>query len=66
MLACPADSDDAIEAQHLVLEVGVVGDCHKLGLAWPSQDRVVGPLELDHVKGESLPPDVLGSPKADG
>jgi hypothetical protein len=36
-----SDSDDPDRARHLELEVGVVGDGHELGVAWPSQHRVV-------------------------
>ena len=28
-------SDDAVWSQHLQLKVGVVGDCHEFGVAWP-------------------------------
>jgi hypothetical protein len=30
-----ADDDDPVGAQHLEHEVGVVGDGHELGVAWP-------------------------------
>ena len=43
VLACCADSDDAVQTRHLELEVGAVGDGHELGVAWSSQDYVVGP-----------------------
>jgi len=42
VLAGRADGDDAIWPWHLELEVGVVEDGHELGVAWSSQDRVVG------------------------
>jgi hypothetical protein len=32
---CGADGDDPVGARHLELEVGVVGDDHELGVAWP-------------------------------
>ena len=38
-----AHGDDAVRSWHLQLEVGVVGDCHEFGVAWPLQDGVVGP-----------------------
>jgi len=65
MLACRADRDDAVGARHLELEVGVVGDGHKLGIAWPPKDRVVSSREPNHIKGEGLPLEVLRSPKVD-
>ena len=34
MLARCAYGDDAVWTRHLELEVGVVGDGHKLGIAW--------------------------------
>ena len=66
MLACRADGDDAIWAWHLELEVGVVEDGYELGVAWSPQNHVVDPVEPDHVKSKDLPPEVVGSPKADG
>ena len=66
MLACCADGDDAVWTRHLEVEVGVVGDGHQLGVAWLSQDGVVGPGEPNHVKSEDLPLEVVGGPKADG
>jgi hypothetical protein len=32
-----ADGDDPVGARHLELEIGVVGDGHELGVAWPPQ-----------------------------
>jgi len=65
VLARRADGDDAVWSRHLELEVGIVGDGHELGVAWSSQDCVVGPWEPDHVEGEDLPSEVVGGPKAD-
>ena len=48
------------------LEVGVVGDGHELGVAWPPQYCVVGSSEPDHLKREGFPSEVGGSPEADG
>ena len=53
MLARRADDDDAIWARYLELEVGVVGDSHQLGVAWSSQNHVVGPREPNHVKSKN-------------
>jgi hypothetical protein len=61
-----ADGDDPIGAQHLELEVGVVGDDHELGVAWSPQHCVVGSSELDHLECEGFLSEVGGSPKADG
>ena len=54
MLVRGLDSDDAVGARHLELEVRVVGDRHELGVAWPPQDGVVGSLEPNHLEGEDL------------
>ena len=43
VLARCADCDDAVWTRHVELEVGVVGDGHELGVAWPSQNCMVGP-----------------------
>ena len=59
MLAHRVDGDDTVRSWHLELEVGVVGDGHELGVAWPSQDCVVGSREPDHVKREDLPSEVV-------
>jgi hypothetical protein len=60
-----SDGDDPFGAWHLELEVGVVGDGHELGVAWPSQHRVVGPSEPDHLEGKGFLSEVGGSPEAD-
>ena len=49
-----AHGDDAIRSRHLQLEVGVVGDRHEPGIAWPPQDGVVGPEKVHHLEGEDL------------
>jgi hypothetical protein len=61
-----ADGDDPVGARHLELEVGVVGDGHELGIAWPPQHRVVGSLEPDHLEREGFLSEIGGSPEADG
>jgi hypothetical protein len=61
-----ADDDDPVGAQHLELEVGVVGDGHELGVAWSPQHCVVGSLEPDHLEREGFLSEVGGSPEADG
>jgi hypothetical protein len=60
-----ADDDDPVGARHLELEVGVVGDGHELGVAWPPQYCVVGSSEPDHFEREGFPSEVGGSPEAD-
>jgi hypothetical protein len=45
-----SDGDDPVGARHLELQVGVVGDDHELRVAWPSQYRVVGSSEPDHLE----------------
>jgi hypothetical protein len=61
-----SDGDDPVGAQHLELEVGVVGDGHELGVARSPQHRVVGSSELDHLESEGFLSEVGGSPEADG
>jgi hypothetical protein len=61
-----SDSDDPVGARHLKLEVGVVGDDHELGVAWPPKHCVVGSLEPDHLEREGFLSEVGGSPEADG
>jgi hypothetical protein len=61
-----ANGDDPVGARHLELEVGVVGDGHELGVAWPPQHCVVGSSKPDHFEREGLPSKVGGCPKADG
>jgi hypothetical protein len=61
-----ADGDDPVGARHLELEVGVVGDGHELGVAWPPQHCVVGSSEPDHLEREGFLLEVGGSPEADG
>jgi hypothetical protein len=61
-----SDGDDPVRARHLELEVGVVGDGHELGVARPSQHRMVGSSEPDDLEGESFLLKVGGSPEADG
>jgi hypothetical protein len=61
-----SNGDDPVGAQHLELEVGVVGDGHELGVARSPQHRVVGSSEPDHLKRESFLSKVGGSSEADG
>ena len=61
-----ADGDDPVGARHLELQVGVVGDGHELRVAWPSQYRVVGSSELDHLERQGLPSEVGRCSEADG
>jgi hypothetical protein len=61
-----SDGDDPIGARYLELEVGVVGDSHKLGVARSPQHRVVGSSEPDHLEREGFPAEVGASSKADG
>jgi hypothetical protein len=59
------NGDNTLRARHLELEVGVVGDCHKHGVARTSKDGVVGSLETNHLKSECLLPEVSGGSEAD-
>jgi hypothetical protein len=60
-----SDGDDPVGAQHLELEVGIVGDGHELGVAWSPQHCVVGSSEPDHLEREGFLSEVRGSPEAD-
>jgi hypothetical protein len=60
------DGDDPVGARHLELEVGVVGDGHELGVAWPPQHCVVGSSKPYHFEREGLLSKVGGRPEADG
>jgi hypothetical protein len=61
-----SDGDDSVGAWHLELEVRVVGDGHELGVARPSQHRVVGPSEPNYLESEGFLSEVGGSSEADG
>jgi hypothetical protein len=61
-----SDGDGSLGAQHLELEVRVVGDDHELGVARSSQHRVIGPSEPNHLESEGFLSEVGGSSKADG
>jgi hypothetical protein len=63
---CGSDGDDPVGARHFELELGVVGDDHEPGVAWPPQHRMVGSSEPDHLKREGFLSEVGGSPEADG
>ena len=60
-----SDGDDALRTRHLYLEVGVVGDRHEFGVAWPSQYGVVCPTEPNHLEGEYLLAEVCRRAEAD-
>ena len=66
MLVRGLDSDDAVGARHLELEVGVVRDRHELGVAWAPQDSVISPLKPNHLEGKDLLAVVGGGAEADG
>jgi hypothetical protein len=61
-----SDGDDPVGAWHLELEVCVVRDGHELGVARPSQHRMVGPSEPDHLEREGFLSEVGGSSEVDG
>jgi hypothetical protein len=62
---CGSDGDGSLRAWHLELEVRVVGDGHELGVARPSQHRVIGPSEPDYLESEGFLSEVGGSSEAD-
>jgi len=49
-----ADGDDPLRPRHPQLQVGVVGDSHKFGIARASDDGVVRASKSHHLKGENL------------
>jgi len=59
LLKAALDGDDSLRAGHLELEVGVVGDGHKLGEAQPIKEGVVDTEEVDDLKGERLLAEVV-------
>ena len=61
-----ANDDDPMWAQHLQLEVCVVGDGHELRVAWSSQDGVESSGEPNHIEGEGLGPIIEPIPEGDG
>ena len=61
-----ADGGDPVGAQHLQLEVCVVGDGHELHVAWSSQDGMEGSEEPNHLEGEGLSPVIELIPEGDG
>ena len=44
--------DDPMRTGHLELEVSVIGDGHKLGVARSTQDGMVGTREIRYFEGE--------------
>jgi hypothetical protein len=60
-----ADGDDTPRARHLEVEVCITRDGHEPGVAWPSQDGVVGSSESYYLKREGFLPEVGGGSEAD-
>jgi hypothetical protein len=44
--------DDPSGPEYLELEVGVAGDGHECDKAWPPQDDMIRPREVDHLERE--------------
>ena len=57
---------NAFRSQHLELEVGVVGDGHKLGVAGTTKDGMIGPSKSYYLEGEYLLAEVSRRAEADG
>jgi hypothetical protein len=51
--------DDTLWPRHLHLEVGVVRDCHELGVARTPKDGVVRTPEPHHLEGEGFLAEVV-------
>jgi hypothetical protein len=65
LLEAVLDGDDPLRARHLKLEVGVVGDDHKLGEARSIKEDVVDTREVDDLEGEGLLAEVVQLAKGD-
>jgi hypothetical protein len=58
--------DDPMRARHLELQIGVAGDGHEFGVAWPAQYGMVGARKVCYLKGEHLCAEVGSTPKCYG
>jgi hypothetical protein len=65
LLKATLNSDDPIQARHLELEVGLVGDVHELGKAWSIEEGVVDIGKVNDLRGEWLLEKVLWLAKGD-
>ena len=59
-------SDDPMWARNLELQVGVVEDGHKLGVAWLAQYGVIGAREVHYFEVEHLCVEVGSTPERHG
>jgi hypothetical protein len=66
LLKVASYGDDPVGTGHLEFEVGVVGDGHKLGVVWSTQDGVVGAGEIRYFKGECFHAEVGSTSKRHG
>ena len=53
------DGDDPLWAEHLELQVGVVGDGHELCEARSTEEGVLDTREVNHLEGEWLLTEVV-------
>ena len=58
-LEASLDGDDPLWAEHLELQVGVVGDDHELGKRLLTKEGVVDAGEVNHLEGEWLLTEVV-------
>ena len=58
-LEASLDGDDPLWAEHLELQVGVVGESHELCEAWSTEEGVLDAREVNHLKGEWLLAEVV-------
>jgi hypothetical protein len=65
LLEATLEGDDPLWARHLELQVGVAGDGHELGEAWPTEEGMVDAREVDHLEGERLLAKVVQLAKGD-
>jgi hypothetical protein len=54
LLKAILDGDDPLRAEHLELQVGVVGDGHELGEEWSTEEGMADTGEVDNLKFEWL------------
>jgi hypothetical protein len=60
------NGDDPTRSCHLQYQVGVMGNYHKLGECWPSQESIVHSLKIGHLKLYSFSSEGLLSPEGCG
>jgi len=65
LLEATLDGYDPIQARHLQLQVGVVGEGHELGETWLAEESIVDTGEVHYLEGEWLLLEVVRLAKGD-